>query len=213
MTMEQWKKTTNGRVILDVNGAWLIHCDRMFNLEWEKCAEGVVEPGTVNVYGVHKTPRLISNYGAEYRFSGSVFKAEPNEPELVTAVLDAIKKLGGLTMGTTGVLINKYRNGEDNIGAHSDDESGLISGAPIFIAAFGCPRELVFRSRSDAKTVKVLSGNGSLTIMGGRLQETHTHAIPKRKRITAERLSLTIRSFTSRLAESQARNTKSETSP
>jgi alkylated DNA repair dioxygenase AlkB len=94
------------------------------------------------------------------------------------------------------VLLNYYRDGNDTVGWHADDEPGL--GLSPFIASLsvGAERDFQLRFNND-KTVKItmLLTHGSLLVMGGETQGNWQHAIPRRKRIKEPRVNLTFREF------------------
>merc|ERR1719323_2356013 len=46
------------------------------------------------------------------------------------------------------VLINRYKDGKDRIGAHRDDEKGIDRGAPIAGLSFGATRDFVLKHGS-----------------------------------------------------------------
>lgn len=76
------------------------------------------------------------------------------------------------------VLMNCYANGGDYIGAHKDDEPGIVPNSPIFGISFGQTRKLRITSTHTAK-IDVLLENNSVFVMGGRMQEEFKHGIVK----------------------------------
>lgn len=151
-------------------------------------------------------PRLVAWHGepgVTYRYSGIDHPAaEWTDP------LHEIRDLIWSTLGwrPTGVLLNRYRDGNDSIGRHADVETDLVPGAPIFGVSLGATREIVFRSKvprqRDAEPwknpryefVKQDLADGSLLIMYGGCQDDWTHEIRKVKdREVGERISLTFR--------------------
>lgn len=98
-------------------------------------------------------------------------------------------------------LVNWYLNGEDYIAAHSDDERQLVPGEPIACFSFGATRKFHLRpkdgmvARKGAQKVDLMVEDGSLLIMGGECQRTHTHSIPVSKKVKDSRISITLRKF------------------
>jgi alkylated DNA repair dioxygenase AlkB len=92
-----------------------------------------------------------------------------------------------------GILVNKYMNGNDYIGAHSDDESGLDKVGVVSIS-YGAER--IFRIR-DKKTKKIICNevttHCSVLHMGGDFQKIYTHEIPIQKKVKNSRISFTFR--------------------
>ena len=94
------------------------------------------------------------------------------------------------------VLINHYRNGNDYIGKHSDDENDLIKNSIIASLSFGATRKMVFKHKENKYPKKeVYLPHGSLVIMQGITQKNWTHEIPKNPKITDDRWNLTYRQF------------------
>lgn len=147
-------------------------------------------------------PRLIAWHGdpgVSYRYSGTKNVAAGwTEPLL--EVREYLKEhfgqsFGGQTHGFNGVLLNWYRSGKDSIGRHSDDEGDLVPEAPIVTISLGATRTMRFRpkggSASDETHLKL--SDGSLMVMYGDCQKTHTHEIRKEPTASGERISLTFR--------------------
>lgn len=92
------------------------------------------------------------------------------------------------------VLLNLYRNGDDSIGMHSDNEVEL--GARPVIASLSLGAERIFRlkhRRNAAAPVSVALSNGSLLLMAGRTQECWLHGVRKEGRDVGPRINLTFR--------------------
>ncbi len=90
-------------------------------------------------------------------------------------------------------LVNYYRNGDDYIGWHSDDEQKSYILNPIFSVSLGDARVFQLKNKETGKTTNIELGNGSLLIMyGDQLQIKYQHRVPKTKSDTG-RLNLTFR--------------------
>ena len=93
-----------------------------------------------------------------------------------------------------GILINKYENGEEYIGKHSDDERGLQPKCGVIAMSFGAIRK--FRIRDKLTGVIVLdlpSESNKIIQMAGNFQKEFTHEIPIEKKVKDCRYSLTFR--------------------
>ncbi len=78
-----------------------------------------------------------------------------------------------------GILVNKYMDGNDYIGAHSDDESGLDSVGVVSIS-YGAER--IFRIRDKINKNILFEDNTThcgILHMGGNFQSLYTHEIPR----------------------------------
>ncbi|MEM7542791.1 MAG: alpha-ketoglutarate-dependent dioxygenase AlkB [Pseudomonadota bacterium] len=94
-----------------------------------------------------------------------------------------------------GVLVTLYRDGNDSVGWHSDDEAEFGSDPIIASVSFGATRDFVIKHRRDATLapIKWPLTHGSLLLMGSGSQLHWTHHLPKRKRVTEPRINLTLR--------------------
>ena len=92
------------------------------------------------------------------------------------------------------VLCNRYKDGNDYISFHSDDESDLVRDSFIASVSFGAPREFIFRSKfTDEPDKHILLEPGSVLFMGKNSQKKYKHSIPKDKSIKKSRINLTFR--------------------
>ena len=92
-----------------------------------------------------------------------------------------------------GILVNKYLNGEDYIGKHSDDETGLD---PVGVVAlsYGAVRKFRIREKQSGKRViDIPTLPYHLIHMGGDFQKEFTHEIPVEKKVKDVRYSFTFR--------------------
>jgi alkylated DNA repair dioxygenase AlkB len=93
-------------------------------------------------------------------------------------------------------LLNYYRDGNDYIKYHADDELIFGSNPTISMLTFGCDRELKFRrNNKDENNLdkSFLIKSGSLFIMSGAVQKYYKHGIEKDKEIKDVRYSITFR--------------------
>lgn len=142
------------------------------------------------------TPRLTSWHGdprAAYSYSGRRFDPLPFG-ERLNDLRMRVNQVAETAFNS--VLVNYYRDGSDSMGAHADDEPELgPSRDDIRIASLslGAKRRFVLRARSGGPTHEWWLGEGSLFVMGGRLQRTHLHSVPKTTRVVRPRMNLTFR--------------------
>ena len=92
------------------------------------------------------------------------------------------------------VLINLYRDGNDAMGWHSDDERSLGDCPQIASLSLGVPRRFVLRKKSEHSIKKeVLLDHGSLLLMHGNCQSEWQHSLPRMRRVKKARINLTFR--------------------
>ena len=154
------------------------------------------EKGIVKIMGKEiETPRWQQAYGQSYAFSGTVNKALPFHPIILKYVNWANEQTKNEKEEFNMALLNWYENGDHYIGHHSDDEKQLIQKSPIYCFSFGASRDFVLKNKITKENTKVELENNSLIIMGGTCQKTHTHTLPKRKKVNEKRISITLRKF------------------
>ncbi len=140
-------------------------------------------------------PRLTAWYGDEgtdYVYSG--LKNTPNTwNEILLGLKAKLETITGISFNS--VLLNYYRDGQDSMGWHQDNEKELGNNATIVSLSFGESREFQLRHRFDKQIpkVKCMLENGSLLIMSGATQQFWQHQIPKTKKQIGERINLTFR--------------------
>ncbi|MFL6586043.1 MAG: alpha-ketoglutarate-dependent dioxygenase AlkB family protein [Luteimonas sp.] len=143
-------------------------------------------------------PRLscwIGDPEATYRYSGTRFAPEPWPPAL-EPVRDAISEATGVRFNS--VLANLYRDGQDAMGWHSDDERELGPEPVIASLSLGATRRFVLKARAAdadgqfARHVLELP-HGSLLVMRGDTQTRFRHALPRTAQSVGPRINLTFR--------------------
>lgn len=152
---------------------------------------------SIQMYGKQLlTPRLTAWFGDEgkaYRFSGSRFDPLPWTKELYALKLK-VEEFTEITFNS--VLLNYYRNGNDSVAWHSDNEQELGPNPSIVSISLGQPRQFDFRHKTDQSGKYSLRlENGSLLIMKGDLQHHWEHRIPKSGKDSGERINLTFRTI------------------
>jgi alkylated DNA repair dioxygenase AlkB len=140
-------------------------------------------------------PRLIAWYGdpgCRYAYSGIVHDPLP-WPEVAASLRGRVQDALGVSFN--GVLANRYRNGRDSMGWHSDDERELGRDPVIASLSFGAERRFLLRERGgeDPETREFTLCHGSLLLMRGDSQRRFKHSLPKTTRCHDERVNLTFR--------------------
>lgn len=141
-------------------------------------------------------PRLTAWYGdsgAAYTYSG--IKSEPNQwNDGLLHLKRRIEELVGSTFNS--VLLNWYRDGQDSLSWHADDEKELGADPIIASANFGATRDFQLRRISDhAQKITIPLKHGTLLVMRGELQRHWQHAVPKRANVAGSRFNLTFRTI------------------
>lgn len=144
---------------------------------------------TIRVYGKeYLEPRLTAWYGPAYKYSSIRWPEQPLTPFLAGLCSELVERTG---FPFNAVLINRYRNGEDAMGWHRDNEPE-IDQTLIASVSFGAARDFLVRRKGEKNKTTVTLEHGSLLLMH-HLQTDYEHAIPRRKRAAGERINLTFR--------------------
>lgn len=170
----------------DRSQEWMERCNRDIN--WEQT--------DVRVYGRwHKVPRLtafLAERSVTYRYSGALHHGT-GWPQWFLPLLETISSQCNAPFN--GCLFNWYRNGEDRMGWHADDEPEIDASFPIASLSLGATRDLHFRHRQTGQRHNLPLCDGDLLLMDPACQSLWMHALPTRRKITTPRLNLTFRVF------------------
>ena len=142
-----------------------------------------------------KIPRLTLWYsmsGKSYTYSGMTMNAKPYPP-VIEKIANQVTKFSDLQFNS--VLLNRFRNGSDKIGWHSDNEKCLGGIINIATISLGAERHLLTKRPGDKKSVELELEHGSLLLMKHPFQHKWLHCIPPRKHQNGERISLTFRTI------------------
>ena len=93
------------------------------------------------------------------------------------------------------VLANLYRDGNDSMGWHADDEMELGRNPTIASISLGAERALKVRDNKTKEIIKIDQKHGSLLIMQKGMQSTTQHSISKTKLDIGARINLTFRNI------------------
>ena len=153
---------------------------------------------SVRIYGkVMPQPRLIAWYGdpgKKYDYSGISLTPLPWSDllrEIKRRVEDCTEDR------FNSVFLNLYRDHNDSMGFHSDDERELGLEPAIASVTFGATRTFVMKhkKKADLPSVKIPLEAGSVLLMKGATQRFWKHGILKQTRPCGPRVNLTFRTI------------------
>ncbi|TDF38167.1 alpha-ketoglutarate-dependent dioxygenase AlkB [Alteromonadaceae bacterium M269] len=149
---------------------------------------------TIRIYGKEMlTPRLQSWHGyinTDYQYSELTMSSNP----WTQTLLDIKTQCESRHKATyNSVLANHYRDGDDAVGWHADDEPELGNQPVIASVTLGCERTFSLRHNLTKQRIDLELESGSLLIMAGPTQQYWQHTIPRRKGIKEGRINLTFR--------------------
>lgn len=139
-------------------------------------------------------PRLTAWYGdngKSYKYSGITMHPHAWSEDLLL-IKNRVENVSGYTF--TNVLLNFYRDGNDSMGWHKDNEKELGINPAIGSVSFGTSRSFNFKHTQDKNLkAKILLTHGSFLLMAGSTQHFWYHSIPKAPKLTEPRINLTFR--------------------
>jgi alkylated DNA repair dioxygenase AlkB len=142
-------------------------------------------------------PRLTAWYGdtgKAYSYSGITMQPLPWTAALA-GLKTAIETHTGYSFNSA--LLNLYRNGNDSMGWHRDNEKELGPEPVIASLSLGAARLFQFRHYRNPKAiVPVVLEPGSLLLMTGATQTHWQHRLPKTKTTESIRINITFRNIT-----------------
>ena len=74
-----------------------------------------------------------------------------------------------------------YRDGRDSVAWHGDYVARNMEQSLVGTVSLGGPRRFLLRPKSAARSLALSLGDGDLLVMGGTIQRTWDHAVPKMK--------------------------------
>ncbi len=158
-------------------------------------AELEFEQREIELFGERfRQPRLIA-WGGElpYRYSGQTLEPRPMTPVLLE-LRDRVALRSGVT--ANHALVNRYRDQNDRMGFHSDNEPELGPDPVLASVSFGAPRRFVIQPKKKSRRAErqtLWLGHGDLCVMGGRFQHELRHGVPREPTATDERINVTFR--------------------
>jgi alkylated DNA repair dioxygenase AlkB len=92
-------------------------------------------------------------------------------------------------------LLNLYRDGNEGMGWHADNEKELKRNGTIVSISLGAERRFSFKHKVSHEVVDINLENGSALLMKGEIQQFWKHCLPKSKKISKPRVNLTFRNI------------------
>lgn len=136
--------------------------------------------------------RRTASFGKPYNYSQIDYPELPIPPELQKVREQLQARLG---IDFNNCLLNFYESGDNTMGFHADDTSGLVAGTGVGIVSLGSVRDITYRAKTDPSIQHSYPlPPGSLLYMDDIVQQNWVHAI-KRQKDAGPRISLTWRAF------------------
>lgn len=190
-----------GEELLPTDGSALIYDDVLEDINQHEVFNELVadvpwQSNTITMFGKqHLEPRRTAWFGedgATYTYSGIRLSPLPWTTTLLT-LRDTCERYSNTSFNS--VLLNLYRDGNDKMGWHADNEPELGVEPVIASLSLGVTRRFRFRHRLSKEIVECELPSGSLLVMSGATQSFWVHEIPRQVRITEPRINLTFRTI------------------
>lgn len=190
---------TDAREILPFDGSAMLY-PRFFDADFARGAydqlrtETPWEQPEMIMFGKKHAQAGLSTWftdsGISYEYSGVMREAHPMTP-LLLQIGDMCSSLTKTQFNS--VLVNLYRDGNDSVSWHSDNEA--INGREPTIASLslGASRRFDLRHKDTKEIVRVDLEDGSLLVMSRLSQHCWMHQIAKTKVAVGPRINLTYR--------------------
>lgn len=168
----------------------------------ERCVQDIssllLERPPIIVYGrecrQNRDVGFFSDESEGYSYSNQLMASQPLTDNLRLLLADINKRFDA---DFNGILVNRYNDGNQTIGKHSDDERALSSNGGVACLSYGAARKFRIHSKWKGETkLDIILYHGSLLYMGGDFQKQFTHEIPKESKVTESRISFTFRRHT-----------------
>ncbi|MDA3025784.1 MAG: alpha-ketoglutarate-dependent dioxygenase AlkB, partial [Actinomycetota bacterium] len=187
------------RELLPYDGSAVLHewvlGDRSWTSIMTTLTEAIPwESHTIRMFGKeYPQPRLVAWFGdphSEYSYSGLAMTVRPWIP-VVQDLREIAERHAGVRFNS--VLLNLYRNGDDKVSWHRDNEPELGATPTIASMSLGAVRRFKFRHLDSKEVVSVDLAPGSLVVMSGLSQTCWEHEVPRQAAVSDSRINLTFR--------------------
>lgn len=165
----------------------LIFDDLINNVSWKQepikmFGKSIMQPRLTALYG---------NNGMSYGYSGIRMPAIIWTPTL-KLVKDRVEHLTQSSYNVS--LLNRYRDQNDSMGWHRDNEKELGRQPVIASVSFGATRAFQLRPYKFKEAPRTLYlDNGSILLMKGDMQTNWEHQLPKTGVAVGTRINITFR--------------------
>jgi len=188
-TQPQWQTITQGRLLFEQAFLMPMDAEQLYDqlfhqIDWQQLS--------IKMFGKEVLqPRLQAWFGdRSYQYSGLKLSPAPI-PDFLLPIQKRCEQICHSRFNS--VLINLYRNGEDSMGWHQDNETELGRNPVIASLSLGAERKFVLKHNQTGEKLAYQLSSGSLLVMAGETQHFWKHALPKTKRVNTPRINLTFR--------------------
>ena len=161
----------------------------------------------IKMFGKQVPVPRLQNWFADhsntsYTYSGICMQAF-KFPQWMAELADSVAEQTNYPFNRA--LVNYYRNGNDSVDWHADDEPELGEDPIIASISLGVERVFQLRHNLTGEIVSLPLPHGSLLLMGSRIQHFYQHRLAKVKNLQHERVNFTFRYMNNNLDKSACR--------
>ena len=135
---------------------------------------------------------MYADDGIEYTYSRKKLQRHDWNKTLIE-IKQEIESITSIKFNS--VLANLYRNGNDSMGLHSDNEKELGINPVIASLSLGESRDIHFKHKNIKTSINIPQTSGQLIVMYGQTQKYWKHEIKKTKKFKKPRINLTFRNI------------------
>lgn len=136
-------------------------------------------------------PRMVQMFGQSYSYSQGVRHPGMPFPEWMESLREAVEVHTSRKFNSC--LANLYRDGNDCVGWHSDDDYDHGGQDWIASISLGETRRFSIRSKASKESHTLELSHGSLLLMKTGAQQRWEHCLRRTKRVVKPRINLTFR--------------------
>lgn len=182
--------------LLDHDGI-VLYQENYLNEQMDDLLQDIVwRNDPITMFGkTHPQPRMTAWHGEKglhYTYS-RIKMVSPGWTPALLRIKNKLEK--DLKTKFNSVLVNYYRDGNDHMSWHTDNEKELGTYPVIASLSFGETRRFTLKHRynEEIKPLVIDLPSQSLLVMKGELQEFWQHRISKSTKVKGPRLNLTYR--------------------
>lgn len=185
----QWQYIEHGKVFYLEDFLSQPEADRLYQFMYNEISW---RQESITLFGRDiMQPRLQAWFSEHnYQYSGLLLQPEPM-PQPISDLRTKCEQFCGQTFNS--VLLNLYRNGQDYMGWHQDNEKELGHNPIIASISLGAERKFTLKHKLNKQKLDYTLSHGSLFLMAGEIQHHWKHALPKTKLVSEPRVNLTFR--------------------
>lgn len=141
-------------------------------------------------FDIPRQQAWYADEGVHYRYSENQMPSQRWVEPLIS-IKNRVEDIASRSFNS--VLVTYYRDGQDHVGWHADDEPELGDSPSIASLSLGQSRQFHFRPKDMGESGYIELHDGELVIMQAGFQQQWQHCVPSQDEIYKPRINLTFR--------------------